>query len=223
MSEDNETTQTTETTETTTDLETTAAAQAAAAEEAEKAAAAKAAEETSPAGDEEKPEEKDGKDEFVAFTADDIVIPEGLPIDENLKSGFLELANKHQLPKEVVTELVDLQTAAMKKASEKGSQLWADTQKQWRETVQKDPDIGGDKLEAHLGQISKLLDGFSGDRTDKVRAAFDFTGAGNHPDVIFFLSQVAAELGEQRLVIGQRGIGGDRTAAQKLYPDQGQN
>ncbi len=202
-------------------VEDVAAAQAEAAQKAEeeKAAAEKAAAEKAGSEGSGK-EEEGGKEEPRTFTADDIKIPDGLDVDEGLRDGFVELANKHQLSPEVVGDLVDLQASAMKEASEKGSQLWTDTQKKWQDEAAADADIGGEKLDPLLGNISKMIEWLGGDRTDNIRKAFDFTGFGNHPDAIFFLDKVIGAIGEAKLLAGKAGSS-DRSAAETMFPNQG--
>jgi len=191
------------------------AAQAVAAKAAEDAAATKAADEAKKADEANKDDPKS-----TEYTRETVIIPDGVEVDEQLHGDFVILANKHGLSPEAVSDLVNLQTNAMKEASEKGSHLVDEQQETWAKETEADKDIGGDALDEHLGNISKLIDAFGGKRTDEIRAAFDFTGFGNHPAAVFFLSQVATELAEGRLIAGNPGSG-ERTAAETLYPSQG--
>ena len=59
--------------------------------------------------------------------------------------------------------LLNLQTEALSAASDKISQDYIDTQTEWREAVEKDPDAGGDKLDGHLADAAKVLDAYADD------------------------------------------------------------
>lgn len=148
------------------------------------------------------------------LTADAIEVPEGIEVDEGLRDKFLEVANKHGLTRETAAALVELQAEAMKAASEKGSELWHQTQEQWRKEVEADKEIGGKQLEPNLARIQKLVDRFGG---DEVRQAFDLTGMGNNPAFIRFMSKVATHFDEGQPLSGNPpGEATDRASV--LYP-----
>lgn len=152
------------------------------------------------------------------LTAEAITVPEGFNVDEPSMGKFLEIANELGLSKEGATKLVGLQAELAKQASEAGSKLWEDTQKQWQDQVRADQEIGGTKLEENLSHVAKLLDTFG---SPEVRQAFDITGAGNHPAVIKFLVKIGKELGEGGPISGSPSTA-PRDAASLLYPNQGQ-
>lgn len=136
------------------------------------------------------------EDDFTPLTPTDITLPEGVEADEALMKNFLELVNEAKLPKEAAQKLVDLQTSAMQKASESISQAWSEMQEQWRKEAQELPDFGGDNLPKTTAHISRLIEGFGGNAEEQktLRQVFDFTGAGNNPQVIAFLGRIAKEL-----------------------------
>lgn len=144
---------------------------------------------------------------------EDVKLPEGMEVSAE---QFTELsaALAQEDPKARAQGLMDLYAKVAKEASEKGSQAWADTQKQWQEEVRADPDFGGAKLDESLGSISKLIDEY-GDA--EVRQVFDLTGAGNARPVFRMLAKIAATLAE-----GKPAPGGTPSstlsAAEKMYP-----
>lgn len=153
------------------------------------------------------------------FKQEEIKLPEGMAIDETTTKEFVDLVNKHGLPRSAVADLVNLQANAMKAFSEKGNQLWDEMQTTWQTEVKNDPDVGGVKQEEALTRISKLVDQYG---TPELRGAFDLTGAGNNVHVIKFLDKIARELGEPGSVSGKPADNKEqKTLAERLYPNQG--
>lgn len=156
------------------------------------------------------------KDEPAApepLTAEAIEVPEGFEVDEGLRDKFLEIANEHGMSRDAAAALVQLQAEAMKAASEKGSELWHQTQEQWRKEVETDKEIGGKQLEPTLGRIQKMVDRFGG---DELRQAFDLTGMGNNPAFIRFMAKVSTHFDEGEPVTG--GPPDSSSVASNLYP-----
>ena len=152
------------------------------------------------------------------FKVEEIKLPEGMTIDEAATKPFVEIVNKFGLPRDAVTELVNLQAKVMSDASEKGSADWNTLQDDWRTQVQSDPDIGGTKTAPTLGAISKLIDEFG---TPELRTAFDLTGAGNNPHVIKFLAKLSGKLTEGGYSPATVPGSGQLTAAERMFPNQG--
>lgn len=150
------------------------------------------------------------------LTADAVKMPEGFEVDEASMTKFLDVMNNAEMtPAERAQALVDLQAEVMNAASERGSQLWQQTQDQWRQEAEKE---FGTELQPMLGNIKQLIDDY-GD--DEFREVMDTTGAGNHPSMIRFLNKLAKERSaEGAPAAGSPGTAG-RTAAEILYPSQG--
>ena len=151
------------------------------------------------------------------FKVEELKLPDGMILDEPTSKGFVEIVNKFGLPRDAVAALTTLQANVMKGLSEKGNSDWNTTQETWRTEVSNDPEIGGDKTAPTLGAISKLVDKYG---TPELRGVFDLTGAGNHPQVIKFLSKIAKDLGEGTFVSAGMPGTGAQDAATKLFPHQ---
>lgn len=165
-----------------------------------------------------KPEDKPA--EFVPHKAESFKLPEGFTADPQAMTKFTEIANKAKLPADVANELISLQAELSKQASEAGSAAFAEMQTKWQTEVRSDPEIGGAKLDANLGNIAKLLQKYD---VPGVREAFTLTGAGNNPAIVKFLAKVAADLSESGPLAGAPGATAERTLAQVLYPNQGKS
>ncbi len=135
--------------------------------------------------------------EFVPLTDESfkLDLPEGVTLDPELKSGFMNLANDLKLPRETVDKLAELHTGALRRAVEQQAKQWDDLQQQWRKEVESSPKFGGDKLQPSLGKISEFINKFSSN-PDGVRQAIDQTGLGNHPLMVELLLAAANTLSE---------------------------
>jgi hypothetical protein len=129
------------------------------------------------------------------FTIKDMQLPEGLKADEKAQGQFVELVNKYGISREAAKDLVGLQSDLVRRASEANTAAWDQVQDQWRAQVTADSEIGGSKTEGALTSIAKLLDRY-GEGIPSLRQTFDYTGAGNHPDIVKFLSRIAKDLTE---------------------------
>lgn len=173
--------------------------------------------------DEQKDDEK--KEAEGEITAADIVLPEGVePASEEQVGEFVTLANKHNLSKEVVKDLVNYQANLMKQASERAGEVFQEMQNEWQKdahTLYK----GADNLEVALARISGVItmygkeEGVPEGAEQSVRDVFAFTGAGNHPQMIKFMDWISSHFSEGEPVSGNPGTTEDRTAANILYPD----
>lgn len=127
-----------------------------------------------------------------------IKLPEGFSIPEETGKELTTILNDQSLSRSELTQkLIDLQAKSVtdltKSLSEKGKEDWDKVQEGWREQCQKDPDIGGEKLKVAEAAMGQLLDTYG---TRELRAVFDLTGAGNHPEMVKFLTKIAAKLNE---------------------------
>jgi hypothetical protein len=148
-------------------------------------------------GDEEGGEGDDEGDapKVEPITAEAITLPEGAVTDEAAMTGFLELMNDTEIsPAERAQKLIDLQFSIAEDAAKASQALWEKTQADWQAEATALPEIGGDKLPETLANIKSGLDKLGA--TKATYAALDFTGAGNHPEIISILSKATAHLVE---------------------------
>ena len=83
-----------------------------------------------------------------------------------------------------------------------------------------DPEFGGQKFTQSLRDAHRFINVFGG---EKLKAALDATGAGNHPEIFKAFARAGRILGEDQLVTGAgtaaaRG-GTFADLANTLYPD----
>jgi len=150
----------------------------------------------------------------------DVKLPEGFTVNETQSKEFTDIVNDHSLSRaQMAQKLVDLQAKSITELttalSEKGKTDWDKVQTDWRKQCQQDPVIGGDKLPATEAAIGRLLDTF-GDR--EARAAFDLTGAGNHPAIVRMLTKIGAKLNEPAPPPPPNPGNTEADAARKMFP-----
>ena len=137
--------------------------------------------------------------EKTGAEAIEIKVPEGFTIDEKTMAAFKEaLADDKLTPSERGQKLADMHVAALKAASEAPYALWKETQTKWQTEVKADAEIGGANFDTMKSTVAKAIDDIGGEQAAKMREALDFTGAGNHPEIIrlfYRLAKAATEGG----------------------------
>lgn len=160
-------------------------------------------------------------------TYTDFKAPEGFTLDKTLLDKALPIFKDMRLPQDQAQKLIDwfseTQIAHAKRVDEAVSTMRA----QWRDEVSRDPQLGP-RLDAVRADIGKAMTNVLGpELTGKFKTAMDFTGAGDHPDVIRAIEKFAAAVNEGTFVRGQgpsehgqrqNGQVRQPTAAQALYP-----
>jgi hypothetical protein len=158
----------------------------------------------------------------VALASTDLVIPEGMTVDDAQMSEFLEFANANKLPKEAAQSALDLYTKNLQAVAEQFAQsqqtTWKETLDTWKADLAKDPDFSGDNMAKSQITIGRALDEYG---SPEAREAFELTGAGWNPAIIRFVHNMAKALGEGTLVPGgkppaQRA----RTPGEAFYPNE---
>lgn len=154
-------------------------------------------------------------EEVTPLTVEDISIPEGMEIPDELRDEFLTVMNDGEMtPKDRAQALIDLQAKAAQEASEAASQAFVTQQQAWQDEVKADPDIGGAKFDATIKGISRLVDQYGTDEFVQVMAS---TGAGNNIHVVKFFHQLAQKLNEPAPVNGAP-VATQEDAASRLFP-----
>jgi hypothetical protein len=103
----------------------------------------------------------------------------------------------------------------MQSAAAKQAEAFQQTQKEWRESVVNDKELGGAALAENLSYAAKVLDTFAPD----LRAVLDETGLGNHPAFVRAFVKIGKAISEDRLVGGaQQSPGAAQDPAATLFP-----
>jgi hypothetical protein len=169
-----------------------------------------------PAGEQPKTEEAkpQGAPEAYEFT-----MPEGFELNKEVSTEFEAYARELNLPQDKAQAVVDMGVKLMQSAAAKQAEAFAQTQKEWRDAVVNDKELGGAALAENLSYAAKVLDTFAPD----LRAVLDQTGLGNHPAFVKAFVKIGKAISEDRLVGGaQQTPGAAQDPAAKLFPTMNQ-
>lgn len=166
--------------------------------------------ETAEEGTEETTEEKPegAPEEYEPFTA-----PEGMTLDEELLGEFSPMAKDMNLTQEQAQKMVDMGAQLAQKIQNQQEVALKTKQRDWREAVKKDADMGGANLQTTLKDADKGLK-FAGD--DEFISLVKGSWLGDHPGVIRFLAKVGKTISEDTAEHGTSG--GDVPLANRLFP-----
>lgn len=158
---------------------------------------------------EDKKAEEKKADAPAPFALDKLKLPEGMDKADPILAKFGEtIANDKLGPQERAQALIDLHTDVIKKVGEANTEAWKNVKAEWEAEVKADKEIGGDKLQPALQQISKALETSLGiDGAKAFKSALDITGAGSNPAIVRGMAKLAAVLTEGGHVTGGPGKG----------------
>jgi hypothetical protein len=165
-----------------------------------------------PAGEQPKTEEAkpQGAPEAYEFT-----MPEGFELNKEVSTEFEAYARELNLPQDKAQAVVNMGVKLMQSAAAKQAEAFQQTQKEWRESVVNDKELGGAALAENLSYAAKVLDTFAPD----LRAVLDETGLGNHPAFVRAFVKIGKAISEDRLVGGaQQSPGAAQDPAATLFP-----
>lgn len=132
----------------------------------------------------------DAATQYEKFT-----IPEGFDYDDGKVSEFTTLARELNLNQAQAQKLVDLHVRHWL-----GYEEGLKAQKEaWGKEAMEDPEFGGQKFMHSLRDAHRFINVFGG---EKLKAALDATGAGNHPEIFKAFARAGRILGEDQLVTG---------------------
>ena len=158
-------------------------------------------------------EVKEGAPEELEFT-----LPDGMEVNEPLMAEFTELAKELGVTQEVGQKLIDLQTKYEQKRHDEGQQAWTDMQAGWVSNAKSDKEFGGTEMAANLAVAKKTIDQFG---TPELKEMLDFTGAGNHPEIIRLFYRVGKALSDDNLVMGGNNVvAPEKDPAKVMFPEQ---
>lgn len=154
--------------------------------------------------------------EFEPLTAEQFTLPES--IDSEGLAPFLEVVNEAKLPAEQGQKFLEMFHEQVSAMAESQARAWNETQETWLNEVKSDPEIGGDKLSAALGEIAKVVDRYG---SKELREFMDVSGAGNNPHVVKFLHGIAKAVNERPPVSGQPSATSAQSRAERMFRNQG--
>ena len=163
------------------------------------------------AGETKPGEQGEGKEgaapEAYTFTA-----PEGIELDSAAVEQFSVLAKELKLSGPDAQRVADIGAAMIQRQAEQQ----VATVKGWISESKTDKEFGGDAFDSNMSVARKAIDTFG---SEKLKAAMESSGLGNHPEFVRFAFKVGKAISEGTFVkSGASGGGHPADAAKKLYP-----
>lgn len=153
--------------------------------------------------------------EWVDITPKELTLPEGLGVNAERMERFVDdlnalgrgemtiddfANNALMTARDMVAELYDAQAAE-----------WERVNTQWMHDLLRDPDFGNgnpEQMDQRLGEVRRLINQFGPPRPapnelSPLEQFFEFSGAGNNPDMLKFLHNIAIRFREGSAVRGE--------------------
>jgi len=182
----------------------------------------KASEETADKDGDTDDKSKDGDaDKEVAGAPDkyeEFAVPEGIEINPEVLEEFTPLLKAIGANQDQAQKLVDLQLKLSQRAVDEQTKQWAEIQGGWKEAAETDDEFGKRDYDASVATARRAMRTVG---TPALGKALEETGMGNHPEFIRFFYRVGKAIGEDSLSFGGVGKGADKSAAEKIFPNQG--
>lgn len=166
--------------------------------------------------DKTKPPASDG-DKVPEDGKYDFKVPEGMELDSELAGAlgpeFAKLGLTQTQAQALVDKYAEITATRMKQQHENFDNIISG----WAEQAQKDPEIGGAKWDESVSAARRAVERIG---TPAFREYLNVTGAGNHPEVIRFMTKVGAMIREDSPASGGAGgAGKPADPAHILFPD----
>lgn len=129
-------------------------------------------------------------------------LPENVKFEESRMKDFTGLLSQHKLPQEAGQKLVDFHVAEVQKAVEGVNQLykasWDKQKNDWKESVMKDPDLGGSRFESTITDAMTFIrtHGGSSEQQKEFQKLMETSGLGNNPVMIRLLANAGRAMTE---------------------------
>lgn len=156
---------------------------------------------------------------------------EGFDLSEDAQKQiehFAETAGDLGVSQEQFQKLVEFDIARGQQAMADQANAYIERINAWGEQVKADKEIGGEALDANLGNIRRVTDAYGDKELMALMGAPnienpDGLGLGNHPVMLRFLHRVAKSLSDSDLIEGDghKSVNGDNL--QRMYPTMFQN
>lgn len=141
-------------------------------------------------------------------------LPEGFASDEKATAAFSEWAKKAGLTQENAQAAVDMYASLLKEQATAMQTEFTTMRQEWYDESMK---MLGKDPKAEIAFVMKARDGFfDKDAVDILRDS----GLDNHPAIVRAFVKIGRAIADDTVVDGGKG-GGEKSAAEVLYPNQG--
>lgn len=162
----------------------------------------------------EKTEVVGAPEEYEAF-----VVPEGIELNGEVTDEFKALAKEQNLTQANAQKLIDLATKHSQALQERMLDLHVQQIATWGEESKADPEIGGAKYTENVKLAQNAIERFG---TPALREALEFSGLGNHPELIRAFTRIGKAISESSLhgIGAAPSAGRELSLAERMYPTQ---
>jgi hypothetical protein len=169
-----------------------------------------------------------GEDDFIEY---EFTPPEGFDISEEAQNQieqFAETAGELGISQEQFQRLVEFDISRGQKALVEQANAYIERINEWGEQAKADKEIGGEALDANLGNIRRVTDAYGDKELMALMGAPgpnnpDGLGLGNHPVMLRFLHRVAKSLSDSELIEGDGHKSANGDNLQRMYPTMFKN
>jgi hypothetical protein len=141
----------------------------------------------------------------------EVKLPEAMNLSNDAAQRLTNLYAEKVIPA--------LQERGAKQAEAAQLERAAAIRKEWADAAKADTEIGGQNFDKTVDACAQVWDRYGIKAGTGFRQLLDESGLGNHPEMLRFLSRVAATTGEGSFVPSDGTSGGAKTDAEVFYPD----
>lgn len=146
----------------------------------------------------------------------EFVAPEGMKLNEEMTGKFSELAKARGLTQEAAQEIVNLGGELVQQVYAEIQDAWDQKREGWAAAALADKEIGADVAK---GQDSAAARAFATIATPEMKAIFEETAIGDHPEVLRMFYRLSQRMKEDDFEAGGAGMGlKGKSATSAMYP-----
>lgn len=148
-------------------------------------------------------------------TYEDFKVPDDMKVDAEKLTKFQDLAREFKLTQDGAQKLIDMQVEFSKDVLAQNVEAWKTMRDGWLKDSKADEEIGGQKYAESIEVSQRALVQFG---TPALIELLETYGLGNHPEMIRFTARVGAAIGEDKIVPGGGGPGGQqKSTAERIF------
>jgi len=169
--------------------------------------------------DDEDPDQKDGETSYSFEVPEEL---KGMPINEEALGAFKDVAKELGLSQEQFQKLAEFDLRNAVAADQQATEAWNERVKDWKQSVLKDKDIGGENLADTKVNAKAAIEKFA---DPELVALFkspseqnpEGLAIGNHPAVMKFLNRIGKALADPEFHGGDEPPQ-DADTLKRMYP-----
>lgn len=133
-------------------------------------------------------------------TLEELKLPADIKLAEKESKAFLDTINDAKLDSKTRAQsLLDLHMAEIKRVAEETNKhqvdVWTKYNDGLKSELRADPEIGGNRLDTSLSMAKAVVEEYlPPESAAKLLAFMDYSGAGNHPEVVRLLNNIGTKL-----------------------------